>query len=121
MAIEVASDIGPRLRLARKARNHSLSDVAGRAGMSSATLSRIETGRQDVTINTLFDLSEALGVEPGNFFTADGTIGPTDVEMALKSVRQARHAFETATKRAEQLEDALTKLAKSLRAGNHRK
>ncbi|MGK2874065.1 MAG: helix-turn-helix domain-containing protein [Nocardioides sp.] len=32
--------VGPRLRLARRARGLTLAEVAGRAGMSTSTLSR---------------------------------------------------------------------------------
>lgn len=121
MSLQHGPDIGARLRILRKERHHSLSVLAGKTGMSSATLSRIETGRQDVTMQTFVELCEALGVQPGNFFTGENGASLEDVETALKNVRLARHAFESAAERAKHLEDALSSLCKTLRKFSRRK
>ena len=56
--------IGERIREARLARNQSLADVAGRANISVATLSRIENEKQSVELNLFLQLARVLEVAP---------------------------------------------------------
>lgn len=62
--------VGGRLRLTRKSAGMSLSDVAGKAGMSISTLSRIETGKQPIEVQTLLMLASIIGVEPVDLITS---------------------------------------------------
>jgi transcriptional regulator with XRE-family HTH domain len=64
--------IGAALRLARQARRMSLSDVATKAGMSVATLSRIETGKQNVDVSLLVTLAHILRVSPAALLEGNG-------------------------------------------------
>lgn len=57
--------IGHRLRNARKTAGRSLADIAADASISISTLSRMETGKQAVEVDTLLTLSSILGVDPG--------------------------------------------------------
>ena len=62
-AITVALDeVGPRLKRARTARRMTLSGVAGRTGISTSTLSRLETGQRRPTLELLLGLSRAYRV-----------------------------------------------------------
>ncbi len=54
--------IGPRLRELREARGLSLSEVARRAGIGKATLSGLETGVRNPTLETLYAVTAQLGV-----------------------------------------------------------
>lgn len=56
------SAIGERLREARQTREWSLTQVAAKAKMSAATLSRIENEKQALDVTTLFSLARILGV-----------------------------------------------------------
>jgi DNA-binding Xre family transcriptional regulator len=57
--------IGGRLKWARLRRGLGSRELCVQAGLSEATASAIETGiRQNVTVDTIEDLSQALGVEP---------------------------------------------------------
>ena len=56
--------IGARLRGVRNAQRKSLSDVALRARISAATLSRIETEKQGVEISMFLMLARVLKVSP---------------------------------------------------------
>lgn len=56
--------IGERLRDARQNQQLSLTQVATRANISAATLSRIENEKQGLGIQMLFALSRILGVSP---------------------------------------------------------
>lgn len=54
--------IGRRVRTFRTARNTTLADLAGRAGISAAQLSRVESGDRQPSVGVLLSLSHALGV-----------------------------------------------------------
>jgi len=57
-----ARDLGSTARRLREGQNLTLADVAGRADISSAMLSRLETGRVSPSLETIVALSQALGV-----------------------------------------------------------
>ena len=54
--------LGPRLRAARQERGWTLDDLAGRAGMSASTLSRLESGKRQASLELLLPLTRQLGV-----------------------------------------------------------
>ncbi|MFS0866484.1 helix-turn-helix domain-containing protein [Microbacterium sp. 179-B 1A2 NHS] len=54
--------IGPRLRTARQDHGWTLADLASRAGMSISTLSRLESGRRQASLELLVPLTRLLGV-----------------------------------------------------------
>src|ERR1700694_3813674 len=57
-----AVDLGRTARRLRESQNLTLADVAARANISSAMLSRLETGRVSPSLETIVALSQALGV-----------------------------------------------------------
>ncbi len=57
-----AIGLGRTARRLRESQNLTLADVAGRANISSAMLSRLETGRVSPSLETIVALSQALGV-----------------------------------------------------------
>ena len=60
--------IGTRLAAARQRRGISQAQLAKRAGVGQATISRLENGEESsTTIDTFIKLSEALGVSPAIF------------------------------------------------------
>ena len=54
--------VGPRLRAARKARDWTLEQLAERAGMSPSTLSRLESGKRQASLELLLPLTRQLGI-----------------------------------------------------------
>lgn len=56
----------------RKAKALKLTELAEKANMSTALLSKIENGRIIPTISKLFDLIRVLKIEPQNFFAEIG-------------------------------------------------
>ncbi|MFV0434672.1 MAG: helix-turn-helix domain-containing protein [Leucobacter sp.] len=54
--------LGPRLRAARQERGWTLDDLAGRAGMSVSTLSRLESGKRQASLELLLPLTRQLGI-----------------------------------------------------------
>src|SRR6266403_3094103 len=57
-----AIGLGRTARRLREGQNLTLADVAGRADISSAMLSRLETGRVSPSLETIVALAQALGV-----------------------------------------------------------
>lgn len=60
--------VGSRIRDLRQARRMSLSDLARESGVAKATLSNIEAGEANPTLDTLWQLSRALRAPLGSFF-----------------------------------------------------
>ena len=60
----VAAELGRVARRIRDGQGLTLADVAGRAAISPAMLSRIETGRTSPSLETIASLAAALGVRP---------------------------------------------------------
>ena len=64
---------GDRLRLLRLAQSLSQEELAERAGLRTATVSDLERGQGDPSLNTLRSLAGALGATPGELL--DGSSG----------------------------------------------
>lgn len=74
--------IGDRLREARRKRRLSLQQVAHAAGISAATLSRIETSKQSLDIQLLLRVAETLGAPAAEFLSGGDSVG--EVQRALE-------------------------------------
>jgi len=70
--------IGDRLREARAARQFSLSDVAEKAKISAATLSRIENGKQSLDVGLFLTLLKILRIQPADVLESDGNVSSGD-------------------------------------------
>jgi transcriptional regulator with XRE-family HTH domain len=57
---QVAAEVGRRLRALRTERGLSLSELARQAGLGKGTLSELETGQRNPTLDTLFAVTSAL-------------------------------------------------------------
>lgn len=56
------NQIGPRLRTARQGRGLTLEALASQAGMSTSTLSRLESGKRQANLELLVPLTRQLGM-----------------------------------------------------------
>lgn len=63
--------IGPRLRAARQDRGLTLDELAGRAGMSPSTLSRLESGKRQASLELLVPLTRQLGMRIDDLVPAE--------------------------------------------------
>lgn len=54
--------VGARLRAARQSRGLTLGDLAAAAGMSASTLSRLESGKRQASLELLLPLTRLLGI-----------------------------------------------------------
>ena len=61
-------DIGERIKALRKQKNLSQKDFAFMCGFDRTYLSRVESGKQNLTISTLIIICEKLGVSLKEFF-----------------------------------------------------
>jgi transcriptional regulator with XRE-family HTH domain len=59
---EVLSAVGPRLRALRQERDTTLAELAALTGISSSTLSRLESGRRRANLELLLPLAQAYQV-----------------------------------------------------------
>ena len=69
--------IGEKIRGVRQSQGRSLAEVAGKAKISVATLSRIETDKQSIDVNLLVVLAGVLGIEASDLLdqSANGDDG----------------------------------------------
>lgn len=77
--------IGERIRQTRQARRLSLNDVAGRAKISVATLSRIERDKQGLELGLFLVLCKVLKTSPRDLLVegeTDSNVDPLAVRIA---------------------------------------
>lgn len=65
---DVLLGIGQKLKVIRKANSFTLSDVAKKAKVSTALVSKVENGRTIPSLPVLLSLLKALNEDPSNFF-----------------------------------------------------
>lgn len=70
--------VGARLRAARQARGLTLEDLAGSAGMSVSTLSRLESGKRQASLELLLPLTRRLGLR------IDDLVSPETVDPRVR-------------------------------------
>jgi transcriptional regulator with XRE-family HTH domain len=90
----LSAEIGERLRRLRAERHLSLAKVAEKAGVSVATLSRVETNKQNMDVSMLITLAGILGV-PASEILDDST---SDDDRAALTRRLARLSRADRTK-----------------------
>jgi transcriptional regulator with XRE-family HTH domain len=73
---ETLTSIAPRLRRLRTSRGLSLSDVSTRCGLSISTLSRVETGHRQPTLDVLIPLARTYEVSLDRLIAAPETGDP---------------------------------------------
>jgi len=88
------TELGERLRLARKRRRLSNAVVAGRAGISRATLYKVEAGSAGATLGSYVRVLAVLGLEGDlTLLAADDRLGRKLQDLALEpKPRSPRHA-----------------------------
>ena len=72
------SQLGPRLRAARQHRGWTLAELAERAGLSTSTLSRLESGKRQANLELLVPLTRELGIR------IDDLLAPRDADPRIR-------------------------------------
>lgn len=65
------AQVGARLRTVRHAQGLTLEDLASRAGMSTSTLSRLEAGKRQASLELLLPLTRQLGIRIDDLVTME--------------------------------------------------
>jgi XRE family transcriptional regulator, regulator of sulfur utilization len=81
-----AGDVGARVRALRAERGLSLSELARRAGIGKATLSGLEAGTRNPTLETLYAVTSALGLPLTALVAGPGPVRGAAAEMELLRV-----------------------------------
>ena len=76
MREELARHIGSRIRHYRKARGLTIDDLANRIHKSKGSVSKYESGQISVDVATLFEIAQALMVDPIQLLTYPLAAGP---------------------------------------------
>lgn len=77
--------VGNRIRAVRQSRNLSLTDLADRADISAATLSRIERDKQNLDLELFLTLSRILKMAPHELLGETDASGDS-VETTVRSL-----------------------------------
>ena len=97
--------IGERIRETRQTQQLSLTDVAEKAGISAATLSRIETSKQGLDLGLFLSLARILKSAPHELLGDDGSEHSSDPLVTriagLAASERARLWRDLATARRE--------------------
>ncbi|MEU0506719.1 XRE family transcriptional regulator [Nocardia sp. NPDC005998] len=72
----VIEQIAPRLRTAREKKGFSLADVARVTGVSTSTLSRLESGQRKPSLELLLPITAALGIALDDIVAAPRIVDP---------------------------------------------
>jgi transcriptional regulator with XRE-family HTH domain len=76
------SEMGDRLRAARRRQHLSLRDLAGRLGLSPSLISQVETGRARPSVSTLYAIASELDVSLDELLFNDAARGARSGESA---------------------------------------
>src|SRR5687768_10090405 len=93
---DVLAGVGPRLRALRRARNISLAALADETGLTSSTLSRLETGKLRPTLEQLLPLARAHGIPLDDLVAAPPTGDP---RIHLRPVKRSGFTLVPLTRR----------------------
>lgn len=91
-------DIGGKLRRIRSAKNITIKELAGRAGMTSSLISQMERGLTMPSIATLIKVTECLEIPVGVLFedvsTRPSPVIRKDERQQVRFGREAEHFYE---------------------------
>jgi transcriptional regulator with XRE-family HTH domain len=119
--------IGEKIRELRQAQGRSLADVAGKAKVSVATLSRIENDKQSVDLGLFLILAKVLQASPGELLDpredSDDGLDPlarriamldarkrTELWREVAAERRAQRNSRTRVDAAQQVEEMLAQI-----------
>lgn len=78
LGMDIKKLVGANVLRQRRAVHLSQEAVAERMGVDRAYVGAIERGEQNITLHSLWGLSEALNLHPRDFFDETALTDPTD-------------------------------------------
>lgn len=97
-ALDAALLLGQQIRLARKKRRWSEANLAERAGISRATLQKIEAGEMTPAIGLVFEVATLAGVP---LFEQDSQRLETSIDLTQSRIALLPKRIRTQTKVAD--------------------
>jgi transcriptional regulator with XRE-family HTH domain len=94
-ALEATSLLGEQIKLGRKQRNWSEKNLSERAGISRATLQKIENGEMSCTIGLYFEVAALVGL---NLFETDNVPISRQMEQIKDKVALLPKRIKSTTK-----------------------
>ncbi|GAA2517535.1 helix-turn-helix domain-containing protein [Rarobacter incanus] len=88
--MDALESVGPRLRAARRSRGLTLEDLSRETGISSSTISRLEAGKRQATLELLVPISRHLHVKIDDLLA-----GPTPDPRVRRAIIRAPGAIIT--------------------------
>ncbi|MGP5608267.1 helix-turn-helix domain-containing protein [Arthrobacter rhombi] len=85
----VLEQIGPRLRAARVKQDRTLEDLASKTGISVSTLSRLESGKRQASLELLLPLTRALRIGIDELIPAEVP------DPRIRPTRSMHHGIQT--------------------------
>jgi transcriptional regulator with XRE-family HTH domain len=79
--VQIARELGEKLRRARLANSLTLTQLAERAGLSEAFLSRLERAQAAASVANLIQITDALGIGMHDLFAQDTRVQKTTVAV----------------------------------------
>lgn len=86
---EELREVGARLRAQRNTRGWTLDELASRANMSASTLSRLEAGKRQASLELLIPLTRQLGIRVDDLLPAE----QSDPRIRRPVVRRGGHVM----------------------------
>ena len=86
--------LGMQIRELRKTRNMTLTELAGRSGMSVSYLSQVERNLSSPSVIALYEISRALGVNISFFFADDDAASDSERDFIVRAGRRRKVTFE---------------------------
>jgi transcriptional regulator with XRE-family HTH domain len=99
---------GERIRMLREMRGWQLEDLAERVEKSAATISRIENGKQNLTMVDILRIAQALEVAPSLLFSQD------QGEISSEGLSTAKRSAQRCAKKSKQALQLLSTLVEDL-------
>lgn len=89
----VFMSMAQRVKALRESRGLSMSELARRSGVSKSLISRVEAGGEEIRLESLRAISDALGIPHGELLSTTNTL-PSMVIEASRAAEQAANAQE---------------------------
>ena len=99
---------GSKVRYFRKLRGWYLDDLAGRIGTTRASMSRIENGKQNMTIDQIEQIAAALEVPFGELWNDSSSL--TCLQLPLLARRAAAQSLKKSAATIAQLQALISEL-----------
>ncbi len=94
---DIRKGLGKRIRLLRKSKGFTQEDLGEKAGLSYKFVGEIERGEVNISLDSLLNIADALGVTINDLFPSEKDIFPhfssQDIQLIKKALRILNRTF----------------------------